>query len=156
MSRKNIVGALICAVVFTASFLTADGALYFLNGIGLLIVLAGTAGATLLSYPWSALRAALRVGWNAYSTAPPSADEVVGSLTRFSVHSRCDGILALERYEGQTTVSFLRRALEMMVDGYDGREIREVLSTEVSFFLRRRQQHIKIISIENPTFTTGL
>jgi chemotaxis protein MotA len=41
-------------------------------------------------------------------------------------------------------VSFLKSALEMLVDGWDEREIRDVLLTELTFFRRRRQEHERV------------
>ncbi len=144
MSLKNYVGVALCVVIFAASFLFHEGAAYFLNGLGLLIVLSGTLGATLLSYPWGNLTAACRVGWNAYRVRPPTADEIVETLIKISITSRYDGILSLDRFENQVTVSFLKNALEMIVDGYHAPEVREILLTELAFFRQRRQQHERV------------
>jgi chemotaxis protein MotA len=144
VSVKNWIGIVLCVVLFAATFLVADGALQFLNGFGLLIVLSGTLGATLLSYPWSNFRNAIRVGWNSYFVRPPTAGQIVRNLIEISVHSRFEGILSLEKFEKQTTVSFLRSALEMLVDGYRIEEIRQILDTERAHFQRRREQHERV------------
>ncbi len=144
MNVRNYAGAVLCAAIFIGSFALSEGALHFFNALGLAIVLSGTVGATLLSYPWPGLQSALIVGKNAWTRSPPSPEQVVDALTRFSVDSRCDGILALERHESRTTVSFLRTGIEMMVDGYDAAEIREILSAELAYFVRRRQLHERV------------
>jgi len=144
VSRMNWVGAALCVLVFAGSFLLSEGASRFFNLTGLAIVLSGTVGAALLSYPWKNLRAAWQVAWNAYAVEPPSEDEVVSALAKFSVHSRRDGMLSLERFEKKTSVSFLRHALEMLVDGYEAREMREILSTEMSYFRQRRTNQERV------------
>ena len=144
MTAKNYIGVALCIGIFVATFLVNDGASYFFNGLGLLIVISGTAGATLLSYPWSGLKTAAKVGWNAYRSAPPTADEIVETLIKISIKSRYDGMLALEKFENQTTVSFLKSALEMIVDGYKPAEVRENLATEMAFFQQRRRQHERV------------
>ena len=50
----------------------------------------------------------------------------------------------IERLEGNTDVTFLKSALEMLVDGYDEGEIRDILTTEMYFFRRRRQAHERV------------
>ena len=50
MNAKNFIGALLCVIVFVTVFAVSDGAGHFFNVVGLLIVVAGTCGAALLSY----------------------------------------------------------------------------------------------------------
>lgn len=144
MNARNYIGCALFGLIFVASFMTTDGARAFVNGIGLAIVLSGMLGATLLSYPWDNLQAAVRVGWNSYTVRPPTTQEVVQALTEFSVQSRQDGILSLQQFEKRATASFLRGALEMMVDGYAREELRDILTTELAFFRQRRQLHERV------------
>ena len=83
-------------------------------------------------------------GGEDFSHRYPTPDEIVETLLKISVRSRYDGILALEKFENQTTVSFLKSALAMMVDGYREQEVREILTTELAFFRQRRQQHERV------------
>ncbi len=144
MSWKNSVAALLCAALFTAAFVTGEESHHYLNGIGLLIVLSGTLGASLLSFPLSSLSIACRVAWNCYRVTPFTADQIVEALIDISLRSRHSGFLSLEKIEGKTDMSFLKSALGMLVDGYEEKEIREVLVTEMYFFQRRRQQHERV------------
>lgn len=144
MTVKNRLGALVCAAVFVAAFLGTEEAPYYLNLTGLLIVFSGTLGATLLSYPLSALHNAIRVAWNSYRSRPVTSDQVVEALLDVSMHSRKRGFLALEKIEDHTEVSFLKGALEMLVDGYSRDELVDVLTTEMRFFERRRQKHERV------------
>jgi chemotaxis protein MotA len=130
--------------VLVGAFLIGEGRAHYVNASGLLIVLAGTFGATLSSFPMSELRAAMRVATNVYRVQPVAPAAVVGALMDIALRSRSDGVLALEELEENTEVSFLRGALEMLVDGYDEREIRESLGTEMSFFVQRRGEHERV------------
>jgi chemotaxis protein MotA len=144
VSSKNVAGAALCALILLAVFLAGEGRVHYLNAPGLLIVLAGTCGATLLSFPMSGLRAGIRVAWNVYRVQPVAPATVVGGLVDIALRSRSDGVLALEDLEDNTEVSFLKSALELLVDGYDEREIRESLGTEMSFFVQRRAEHERV------------
>lgn len=144
MTMRNWLGIALCLVLFVASFLLGDASSQLFNGLGLLIVISGTIGATLLSYPFDQLRIAVRVAIRSYTVAPPKSEEVVHTLMDLSLQSRHKGILSLEEAERRTTVSFLQNALGMLVDGYRGDEIRDILTTEMSFFRQRRMHHERV------------
>lgn len=65
-------------------------------------------------------------------------------LLDMAVKSKYDGIISLEKYEEQISVSFLRNALALLVDGYDEDEIRDILQTEMYYFKLRRQQSERV------------
>ena len=110
----------------------------------MVIVVSGTLGATFLSFPANALSSAFRVAWNTYRVKPLAAGEIVEALIDISLRSRRDGFLSLERIEQKTDVSFLKSALGLLVDGYEEREMRDQLTTEMYFFRRRRQDHERV------------
>jgi len=144
VNSRNYIFAGIFAAAFIAAFLTVDGAVHFLNPVGLLIVISGTLGATFLSYPSEDLVAAFRVARNAYAVKVPTAEEVVNTLLGLSLKSRRDGMLSLETDEKKTEVSFLRDALGMLADGFQRKEIEDILVTETHFFRRRRERHERV------------
>lgn len=144
MNKRNLIGAIICVIIFASSFLISEGRALFFNLIGIMVVLSGILGATFLSYPFESIMAAFRVARNAYNITPPSPDDIVNSLLDISVRSRYDGILSLEKVEKDTSVAFLRDALGLMVDGYEEEELRDILITEMFFFRERRQHHERV------------
>lgn len=137
-------GILFFSLLFFGSFVISDGAHMMVNLVGLIVVLAGTLGATLFSYPWQELRSSSIVALNSYRTPPPSEKKVVDALLDLSLRSRIDGLLALEEQEEHTSVLFLRRALSMLVDSYKLEDIRDALYTEVYFFQQRRIMHERV------------
>ena len=139
MNRNNLIVAGLCTTILAASLLLGDGAGLMFNVVGMLIILSGTFGATFISYPVDDIRAAFQVAKNTYQENPPAAEDIVNTLMDVSVRSRLNGILSIEKIENQMTVTFLRDALGMAVDGYQECEIREVLSTEMFFFKQRRR-----------------
>ncbi len=139
MNRRNLLGVGICLFIFMISLVISDGAALMLNLIGILVVTSGTFGATFLSYPFDDIKAAFQVAKNTYVESPPTPDCIVNVLLDVSVKSRHDGILSVEKMEDETSVSFLKDALSMMVDGFGEDELRDVLTTEMYFFRQRRQ-----------------
>ena len=147
MIRQNYVGALICFGVFVGCFFVGETGtvVFYFNAVSLLVVLSGTLGAVFLSHPFSRLSSAIKVATNVYTKDVIStSDEVINILLDLAVRSRYDGILSLEKYEKQITVSFLKDALTLVVDGYKEDEIRDVLHTEMFYFKLRRQQSERV------------
>jgi len=64
--------------------------------------------------------------------------EIVEILVNLAVKSRFDGIISLEKDEKETSILFLREALGLLVGGYSGAEIRNLLTGEMNFFKHRR------------------
>lgn len=144
MSRMNYLVVTLFFTVFMATFLLNEHLGLFLNLMALSLVISGTLVATFLSYPSDEIRAAFVVAKNCYTRKPPTEHEIIDSLLDIAVRSRQQGLLALERIEEQTTISFLRSALGMLVDGYKPEEVRDILATEMHYFRQRRLQHEKL------------
>jgi chemotaxis protein MotA len=140
MNSKNhsIIGIVLCTLLLIGSMVIGDGRTLMFNLEGLVVVIAGTLGATFISYPFNTLRVAVRVAVNSYKTKVPSAKEIVDSLLHLSLLSKIDGLLALEEGEERASVLFLKRALSMLVDGFSVDELRDALYTEIHFFQQRR------------------
>lgn len=136
--HHSIIGIVICTLLLIGSMVIGDGRTLMFNLEGLVVVIAGTLGATFISYPANTLRVAMRVAINSYKTKVPSAKEIVDSLLHLSLLSKIDGLLALEEGEERASVLFLKRALSMLVDGFSVDELRDALYTEIHFFQQRR------------------
>lgn len=144
MTFTNWFAVILFTCTFIGSFMYGDQSSLYINGLGLIIVLSGTLGAVFLSYPSNNIRASFMVARNSYRKNPASASEIVDTLIFLSVHSRQKGVLALEDMEDETTISFLKRALGMLVDGYNINELRDILYTEMYYFKQRRNQHERL------------
>lgn len=143
-NRHFSLGIVLCIVLLTAVILLSDGRALMFNPEGLAVVMGGTIGATLISYPREEISVAVRVVINSYRSKVPTEKEIVDSLLDLSMKSRLDGLLALEKQGEQTSFLFLKRALTMLVDGFNLDELREALYTEMHFFQQRRSLHERI------------
>ncbi len=144
MSLINLIAIAICGMVFFGSLLWTQGLALYLNAIALLVVVSGTVGAAFLSYSAHRLRSALLVARNAYFVRLPSQDDIIKALLAMAVKSRYDGILSLERTLSRTSATFLRDGLNMLVDGFQESELKDVLTTESYFFKQRRAQNERV------------
>jgi chemotaxis protein MotA len=140
----SIAGIGLCTLLLLGATLIPEGRMLMFNLIGLVVVVAGTLGATFVSYPKNAIAIAVKVAVNSYRSTVPSGQEIVDSLLDLSLKSRLDGLIALEKEGERASVLFLERALSMLVDGFKVDELREALYTEIHFFQHRRASHERV------------
>ncbi len=142
---ENKLGFICCLALFGIGFaLNGQVGLYF-NFSGILIVVGGTAGATLLTYRMDRLKTVLQVMQASYRRKHKKPEEVVGILVDLSVKSRFQGLLSLQKDEEESSILFMRSALGLLVDGYSGKAIRDILDTEMYFFKMRRDDCERIV-----------
>jgi len=145
MRAKNITGLAFCLILFITGFTMNGNVGLFFNIAGFLIVIGGTCGAALVSYRVERLAIVTKVVYSSYKHPPKTPEEVIEILRNLAVKSRYQGILSLQQEEDETTISFLRNALGMLVDGHSPQTIRELLNTEMFFFKTRRHETEVII-----------
>ena len=140
----SFIGIGICTLLLLIVTLIGEGRLLMFNLVALAVVVVGTLGATLISYPIDELAVAIKVAVNSYQPKIPTEQEIVDSLLDMSLLSRLDGLLALEKEGERASVLFLASALSMLVDGFKPDELRDTLYTEIHFFQERRAQQERV------------
>ncbi|MCB2180984.1 MAG: MotA/TolQ/ExbB proton channel family protein [Desulfobulbaceae bacterium] len=145
MKNKNILGLLCCVIIFLAGFFFHGNIALYFNLSGALVVLGGTFGATLVTYRLERLKIVYKVLLSSYKTKTKTPEDIVEILVDLSVKSKFQGILSLQEDEEETSLLFLRRALGLLVDGYQGSVIRDILNTEMYFFKLRREDCERVI-----------
>lgn len=140
MNKHSWFAIILFTGIFVAGFFLKGNAALFVNGTAILIVTCGTLGALFLCYPAGDLVAALRVTRNLYRHPPPTSNKVIGSMLEMALETRGKGVLALEAMSEQSTISFLKRALALLIDGLKDEELNEILQAEMVHFKQRRQQ----------------
>ena len=100
----------------------------------LLIVLGGTMGAVMLQSPYAVfLRGIRMVSWVWF---PPVVEyrQVISQVSAWSHIARREGLLALENTMNQVKDDFVRKGLQLLVDGAEPERLREVLEVEINTF----------------------
>lgn len=143
--KNNIIGVIICIVIFCAGFVIHGNLALYLNLSGFIIVVGGTLGATFLSYKMERLVILLKVLKASYGTAVRNPDDIVEMMVDLSVKKKLQGLLALQMDEEETTIVFLRQAIGLLVDGCSDEQIREFLNAEMYFFKMRREETGRVL-----------
>lgn len=144
MGRKNLLGVVMCSLIFVAGFWMSGGLLVYWNLAAFLIVVAGLCAALFMSYPFERIRTAMEVARGVYTRHQNSPDDTVRMLLELSVKARVEGTLSLEAVRHRIGDPFLKNGVAFLVDNYKERDIREFLNTEMAFFRDRRQQSERV------------
>jgi len=97
----------------------------------LILVFVGCTGASLIGYQMSEWKRIPKAFLVALKGKVPDASETVSAFARYADLARKEGILALEGEIANITDPFLKTGLQLVVDGVDGEEVKEILHTEI-------------------------
>ena len=145
MGGKNIIGLLICVILFCVGFAIHGNVGLYFNLAGMLIVVGGTFGATLICFRTKRINIVRRVLWSSYRTRVKEPEDIVEIMVDLSVKRRMRGILSLQEDENETSILFLRRALGFLVDNFRGAQIKDFLNNEMYFFKIRREESERVL-----------
>jgi len=141
MDRLSIFGLLVALLgIVGGSVLEGGSVAILLQGASLLIVLGGTLGAVMLQNPIKIFSMGIRMGRWAFSTPKISPQKMVYQLSAWSNVVRRDSVLRLEDQIDEMQDPFIRKGLQLLVDGNTAEKIRSVLEIDLQTF---EQQHFQ-------------
>ena len=144
-NNRNLIGVCCFTLLFCAGFFMYGHVGLYFNLSGFMIVIGGTFAAALVSFKCERLKILYQVLKASYTAREIEPDEIVQTLVDLSLKRKFRGLLSLQEDEQETTVLFLRRALGYLVDGYDIRQMRDFLTTEINFFRMRREETERVL-----------
>jgi chemotaxis protein MotA len=103
----------------------------FINIPSLMIVVGGTLGATMINYPLPDMLKVVKVVKNAFFHKKITTNEIIGNFVDLAGIARREGILALESNVNDMKDEFLKKGMQLSVDGLEPASIKEILETEV-------------------------
>ena len=144
LDLATIIG-IIFGIVLLLSAILAEGNLNsFWSISSIMIVLGGTTASTLINYPLSQVIGTFKVLGIAFRNTESSPAEVIGSLVKFTEKARREGLLALEMEAETLDEPFLKKGIQLIVDGTDPELVRKILETELNFVEERHRQGAQI------------
>jgi chemotaxis protein MotA len=102
-----------------------------IQGTAALIVFGGTIGATMVSFPRKDFVRGLKLAKSAFFEKPSNLSALTKQIVELAGVARRDGVLALEGRLSTIDDSFLRKALQFIVDGVDASVARSALETSI-------------------------
>jgi chemotaxis protein MotA len=97
----------------------------------ILITVGGTVGAIIMAHPGDVLRTVGGAVKNAFVSHDPNLLAMVQTIVSFAEKARREGLLALESDVADLEDEFLKKSIQLVVDGTDPELVKAILDTEI-------------------------
>jgi chemotaxis protein MotA len=132
MDVVSLIGTILAfLVIIVGTVLKGSTVGALVNPAAFVIVFCGTIAALMVQTPGSVLRRALGMLPMVYRPPAFQPSELIGRIVGWSEISRRQGLLGLEPQIEQESDGFVRKGLQMLVDGGEPDAIRSVLEVEL-------------------------
>jgi chemotaxis protein MotA len=124
---------LAAAAIVVGSVLKGAGVQALLSAAAFMIVVVGTLAAIFVQTPWSVMRHAIAI--LPWVVRPPTHDgpKMIQTMVEWSGTARKQGLLGLEpMLEDREIDDFLRKGLQLVVDGSEPELVRSIMEVELS------------------------
>ena len=146
MDIGTLLGTLSAFGLVAVAMVQGVGISAFLDLPSLLIVLGGTFGVVLMNYPVGSLLGTAKASVKTLFYRPAAIGPMKKRLVELSQRARRDGLLSVQDQIDTVHDPYLRKALEMVVDGLDLQAIEHILTQELDNIDERHQRGIEIFT----------
>ena len=146
MDLATLLGILVASGLVVSSIVMGGSGAWFISYPSMMIVIGGTMGATLINYPLSEVISVFKVTKNAFRHRSYSPISLVPRMVEFAKKARREGILSFEAQLKEIDDPFMRRCMNMAIDGMETESIEEVVSTEILWLEERHRLGAEIFS----------
>jgi chemotaxis protein MotA len=121
-----------------------SGISYYIHIPSMLITIGGSVAAILISHPLSKVLGIIKYLNHILRVPNYEEERIIARLVAFSEKARREGLLALEDDLEEVEDEFLRKGIQLVVDGTDPEVIRNILSNELNKIQERHSAGIKL------------
>src|SRR6267142_5360617 len=149
MDIATFLGIIVGAGLVVLSILLGEGVAGFkpfLNYEAFLIVMGGTFCSILVNYPIAQVFGIFKVLKKVMASSGEDTSEIITTFVNFAKKGRTEGFLALEGDVKLLKNDFLKRGVQLVIDGSDQEFIRNMMETELDFIRERHQVGQEIFS----------
>jgi len=111
----------------------------FFDVSSMFITFGGTFAATLVNYPMKQVLGVFKIAKKVLTEKDEDLTELVSQFLTFTKIAHKQGILELEKELNKINNDFLKRGVQLVVDGADQDRIRTELETEITFIRERHR-----------------
>lgn len=145
MDLGTIIGIGAGFAFIVMSIVTSGGSLFmYLNLPSALMVIGGSFSAMLVANSLSRMLGIMRYLNHALRTSDWQEEKIINDLVGFSDRARREGLLALEDNLDQVEDEFMRKGIQLVVDGTDPDIIKNILYNDLNQIQERHGTGIKL------------
>ncbi len=146
MDLATIAGLIAGTIFLILGVLLAGGnILQFLDPPSVMITFGGSAAAMFVAYPMLKMLKLMPVFKILIFPQSFNPAELILTVVSFSEKARREGLLALEDDLSDLDDEFLRKGIQLVVDGNDPELVRKILETDIEHFLNRHDENKGIL-----------
>jgi chemotaxis protein MotA len=135
MDKTSIIGLLLGITAILAGQVLEGGHVgSLLQPTAFLIVIGGTLGAVMLQSPFPVFMGGLRMFKWVFVPPPSDPAALIRRISDWGHVARKEGLLALEDQTATVRDPFMRKGLQLLVDGTEPDRLREVLEVEIGTY----------------------
>lgn len=131
MDLATILGLVVSFGLVMAALLVGGDPLAFIDVPSMLIVFGGTIGATLTHYPLGTVLSVGKVIGKTLVSKTPAPSLIIDEFMDYANRARREGILALESIVKSISDPYLRKGMQLTVDGLEPDAIQSIMETEI-------------------------
>jgi len=146
MDLATVIGLVLSLGLVAAAIITGGTPLIFIDVPSILIVFGGTIGATLVNFPLAKMLSVMGVVRQVFFSSMESPQEIIEKFMDYANRARREGILSLEPIIKQIDDAYLRKGLQLTVDGLEPQTIQEVLETEIQYLEARHETGAELMA----------
>ncbi len=147
MDLATVAGIVISFALVIGAIVTGSSLMLFVNIPSVLIVVGGTIGATLINYPFGHVFGVLKVIKKTFFSQLDSPAVIIERFMDYANRARREGILALEPVLREVNDDYLRKGLQLTVDGFEPQVIQDILELEIGYLEERHELGAEVLSI---------
>lgn len=145
MDKLTLLGLLVALFgIMTGQILEGSNLDVLFQGTAFLIVFCGTLGAVMVQSSAKVFVTAIKMGRWAILPPKSTGKELIFQITDWSTLARKEGILALESRIAGISDPFLKKGVQLLVDGQSAEKIREVLEIDIHSWEQLRWQGARV------------
>ena len=151
----TLLGSLAGVFLITVAIIRGGDAEIFLNINSALIVIGGALSTSFIAFPSKKVLGMVPIVRNAFKPNVYEPEDYVDDITRLAATYRSRGMKQLENEESKVDNRFLKNGIAMIVDGYNAKEIHEIMERELNAMNERHNSGIKILrfmALQAPVF----
>ncbi|WP_419785778.1 motility protein A [Pseudodesulfovibrio sp.] len=147
MDLGTVIGIVLSFGLVVSAILTGSTLMIFVSIPSFLIVVGGTVGAALVNYPMSYVFGVVGVIKNTFFSSLDSPQDVIERFKDYANRARREGILSLEPLIKEIDDDYMRKGLQLTVDGLEPQTIQEILETEISYLSERHATGADVVAV---------
>jgi chemotaxis protein MotA len=145
MDIATVIGVILGFIVIGWAILLGGSWRIFWDMPSVAITIGGMLCATLIHFSLPQFLGIFSVVKKTIVTKIPTPSELIQRMVDYAAINRRDGALALEEQINKVNNTFLAKGLQMLVDGQDPDEIRDLMSLEIQYLQDRHSNGKKIL-----------